>query len=92
MNPSPLPVVAPSLAIAPLRMLIVEDHAPTRTAIALLLEREFPRMVVIGTAVTALRRFAPLSMAPREVVVLDLDLDGKGGLELIPAIQPRHPR
>ena len=87
MNPSPhSPVVAPSLAIAPMRVLIVEDHAPTRTAIALLLEREFPRMVVIGTAadgVTALR--AVIDGAP-EVVVLDLDLDGKDGLELIPAI------
>ena len=87
MNSSPhSPVVAPSLAIAPLRVLIVEDHAPTRTAIALLLEREFPRMVVIGTAadgVTALR--AVIDGAP-EVVVLDLDLDGKDGLELIPAI------
>ena len=82
----PLPVSAPNPVIGPLRVLIVEDHAPTRAAIALLLEHEFPRMVVIGTAGdsdAALR--AVLDEAP-EVVVLDLDLAGKDGLELIPAI------
>lgn len=88
MDPSslaPLPAAAPS-AIGPLRVLIVEDHAPTRAAIALLLEHEFPRMVVIGTASdgdAALR--AVVDSAP-EVVVLDLDLNGKDGLELMPAI------
>ena len=79
-------VAAPSPTIAPLRVLIVEDHAPTRAAIALLLEHEFPRMVVIGTAadgVAALR--AVIESAP-EVIVLDLDLDGKDSLELMPMI------
>jgi len=87
MNPAlHSPVAASSHAIAPLRVLIVEDHAPTRTAIALLLEREFPRMVVIGTACDGAAALRAVVESAPEVVVLDLDLDGKDGLELIPAI------
>ena len=85
-SPAPPPAAAPTSVIGPLRVLIVEDHAPTRAAIALLLEHEFPRRVVIGTASdgdAALR--AVVDSAP-QVVVLDLDLDGKDGLELMPAI------
>ena len=83
--PSPA-LSAPKSAIRPLRVLIVEDHAPTREAVAWLLEQEFPRIVVIGTASdgdAALR--CVIDDAP-EVIVLDLDLGGKSGLDLIPAI------
>ena len=81
--PSP---AAPKSAIKPLRVLIVEDHAPTRAAIAWLLEQEFPQRVVIGTASDGDAALRAVVEAPPEVVVLDLDLGGKSSLDLIPAI------
>ena len=83
----PLPARAtPKSAMRPLRVLIVEDHAPTRAAIAWLLEQEFAQNVVIGTASDGDAALRAVVEVPPEVVVLDLDLGGKSGLDLIPAI------
>ena len=85
MEPTP-PSALPRPIAAPLRVLIVEDHAPTRAAIAMLLEREFPRMVVIGTASNGDAALRAVVDDSPEVVVLDLDLGGENGLDLLPAI------
>lgn len=65
-------------------VLLVDDHAPTRAAIAAILEREWPEIRVVasvGDGVCALQ--AIRAMAP-DVVVLDLDLGTENGLDLIP--------
>lgn len=74
----------------PRRVLIVDDHAATLAALRSLLEREYPRIEVVGTAsdgdtaMQIVRRVAP------DVVVLDLDLGGEYGLDLMPAIGGRQ--
>lgn len=67
-------------------VLLVDDHAPTLLALATLLESEKPTIEVVGTArdrADALRLVR--DVAP-DVVVLDLDLNGENGLELVPLL------
>lgn len=84
-RPQPARAV-PKPASRPLRVLIVEDHAPTRAAIALLLEQEFAQRVVIDSASDGDAALRAVVEEPPEVIVLDLDLGGKSGLDLIPTI------
>jgi len=61
-------------------VLIVEDHAPTREMVRLLLSRAFPACHVVGaeSAEQALEQCASLN--PR-VVVMDISLPGMDGIE-----------
>jgi DNA-binding NarL/FixJ family response regulator len=91
MKPDRIPVVAAQAALArPLRVLVVDDHAPTLAAIADLLEREYPRLEVVGIASDGAAALRVIGDAEPDVVVLDLDLGGEYGLDLMPAIR-RHP-
>lgn len=87
MNPERIPVAAAPAALAgSRRVLIVDDHAPTVAAIRALLEREYPRIEVVGAASdggTALRLIR--ATAP-DIVVLDLNLGDEYGLDLMPEI------
>ena len=73
-------------ASRPLRVLIVDDHAPTRIAIALLLEQEFAQRVVVGTACDGEAARRAVAEAPPDIIILDLDLNGQSGLDLIPTL------
>jgi two-component system, NarL family, nitrate/nitrite response regulator NarL len=91
MKPDRIPVVAARAAIArPLRVLVVDDHIATLTALADLLEREYPRLEVVGVARDGAGTLRAVRDAQPDVVVLDLDLGGEYGLDLLPAIR-RHP-
>jgi two-component system nitrate/nitrite response regulator NarL len=68
-------------------VLVVDDHLGIRLAISKLIDSEGPRMRCVGVAATpgeALERVADLRP---HVVVLDINLDGEDGLQLIPALQ-----
>lgn len=71
-------------------MLIVDDHARTRGAVAALLQEEYPRIDVVGTAGDGNTALRQLRDAAPHVVLLDLDLGDEHGLDLMPAIS-RHP-
>lgn len=71
-------------------VLVVEDHAPTLAAIAELLELEQPGISVVGMARGAADALRLAHDAAPDVVVLDLDLDGENGLELIPTLVLKH--
>lgn len=70
--------------------MIVDDHARTRVAVAALLQEEFPHIDVVGTAGDGHAALQKLHDTAPHVVVLDLDLGGEHGLDLMPAIG-RHP-
>lgn len=72
---------------APLRVLLVDDHVPTCRAIATLLSGQNPRMDVIGTAVDLHSARIVLRSCAPDVVVLDLDLGGDSGLDLLPQLR-----
>lgn len=72
------------------RVLVVDDHGRTLAAVAALLQAEYPRIEVVGTASDGPAALQLLAQAAPAVVVLDLDLGGECGLDLLPAIS-RHP-
>lgn len=67
-------------------VLVVDDHAPTLAAISTLLDFEKPDIEVVGTARDAVGALRLAHDIAPDVVVLDLDLDGENGLELIPTL------
>jgi DNA-binding NarL/FixJ family response regulator len=72
------------------RLLIVDDHAILRLGIRAILEIESDFRVVAeaGDANEALQR---LSDTPVDVVLLDLALPGRSGVDLLPELQQRFP-
>lgn len=72
------------------RILIVEDHPITREGLAYLINRE-PGMKVCGHADAAAQALEMLQSSEPDLVVVDLMLPGKSGLELIKDIKAVHP-
>ena len=73
---------------APARVLLVEDHASFRQAMAFIVERE-PGLIVVGQAGSLADARAQLRCA--DVVVLDLHLPDGNGVSLIPELRGVNP-
>ena len=76
-------------AEAPLRVILVDDHALVRSAIRQALTAD--DIVVVGEASTAEEA---LEMSPRlrpDVLLLDIDLPGLNGIEAVRELAPRLP-
>lgn len=69
------------------RVLVVDDHAGTLAAVAALLQQEYPRIDVVGTASDCATALQLLHDVSPDLVVLDLDLGDEHGLDLMPAIR-----
>jgi len=74
-----------------LRILIVDDHAILRAGLKRILEDEFAG-VVVGEAGSADEAIALLASAPWDVVVLDISLPGRSGLDLLPDVRRDYPQ
>jgi len=68
-----------------IRVMIVDDSLTVRTVFKRMIESD-RSMIVTGTASSAERAIAQLKSAPADVVLLDLEMPGMGGLEALPAI------
>jgi two-component system response regulator DevR len=76
-------------AEAPLRVLLVDDHALVRSAIRQALQA--PDVEVVGEASTAEEAMA-MAMALRpDLLLLDIDLPGLSGIEAVRELAPRLP-
>lgn len=73
------------------KVLVVDDHAAVRTAIANLIETEHPRLRVVGTAASADEALDQARSQQPHVVVLDANLGTEDGLALIPALHRAAP-
>ena len=74
-----------TLATQPIRVLLIDDHALIRSGLRLLIDRQ-PKLKVIGEAAS---RTDALAIAKREqpdIILLDLNLPGASGLDLIPEL------
>lgn len=72
----------------PVRVLLVEDHAPIREAIASQFEPH-PDFQIVGQAASLAEARELLSSA--DVVILDLGLPDGSGAELLPEIRAANP-
>lgn len=68
-----------------IRVMIVDDSLTVRTIFKRMVESD-RQMVVTGTASSAERAIVQLRTSPADVVLLDLEMPGMGGLEALPQI------
>ncbi|OIP06538.1 MAG: DNA-binding response regulator [Betaproteobacteria bacterium CG2_30_59_46] len=73
------------------RILIVDDHALLREGIKHILS-EYPDLVVAGEADNGLDALAKLHAENWDIVVLDMSMPGKSGIELIKQIKSEKPK
>ncbi len=76
---------AHSGASAAIRVMIVDDSLTVRTVFKRMVESD-PSMVIVGTASSAESALQQLAAAPVDVMLLDLEMPGIGGLDALPAI------
>ena len=93
-EPAPSPAGSPSsneasAAGAPLRVMLVDDHALVRSAVRQAIDARDVELV--GEAATAEDAFA-LALAVRpDVMLLDIDLPGMSGIQMLEELAPRLP-
>jgi len=73
------------------RILIVDDHAAVREAIRMLLVRH-PEYQVCGEAATAQEAIYRSKEISPDVILLDISLPDRSGLEVLPEIRIGSPR
>src|ERR1700732_4114116 len=78
------------LSIRRARVLIVDDHPMTRAGLAHLINHQ-PDMIVSGEAESAAQALAALETNEPDLMLVDITLPGKSGLELIKDIKAMHP-
>src|SRR4029077_2060502 len=79
-----------NLATKRTRLLIVDDHPITRAGLVHLINRQ-PDMVVCGEAKNAAEALDAVDAGKPDLVLADIALPGKSGLELIKDIKAIHP-
>lgn len=75
----------------PSQVLLVDDHPILRHGIAQLIGRD-PELAVCGEAGTPEEAMSLLADRPVDIMVVDLSLEHRSGLDLIRAARQRHPQ
>jgi DNA-binding NarL/FixJ family response regulator len=75
---------------APRRILIVDDHSTFRLGLTALLNSE-PGLQVVGEAATGTQAVAAVAALRPDVVVMDLNMPGLGGIEATQRIVQQQP-
>ena len=74
----------------PIRILITDDHAVLRSGLRLLLDRE-DDLETVGEATTAEEAIDLVRAGGIDLVLLDLEMPGIGGLEGAERLREEHP-
>jgi two-component system, NarL family, invasion response regulator UvrY len=82
---------SPAVVASGVRILLVEDHAIVREGFRRILADVFPDLVC-GEAGTGPEAMAQVRKHPWDVVVLDISLPGRGGLEILKDLRDTKPR
>lgn len=75
----------PNSSKAAVRVMIVDDSLTVRTIFRRMVEGD-PNMEVVATASSAERAIAQLGSVAVDVILLDLEMPGMGGLEALPSL------
>jgi DNA-binding NarL/FixJ family response regulator len=81
---------APLQSSATVRILLVDDHAMFREGVKLLLQRD-ARLEVIGEAGDPAKALELTARERPDIVLLDIDLAGHDGLDMIDSLQASSP-
>jgi len=76
--------------VLPVRVFIAEDHKVVLRGLEALLKTE-PNIEVVGTAIDGVTAFQEVFRLRPDVLLLDLQLPGKSGLQMIPEIRAQSP-
>ena len=74
-----------------IRVLIADDHAVVRHGVKRILSEE-PELVIAGEAATEEETLSLVASLNPDVVVLDITMPGRGGLDVLRDLKIRHPR
>jgi len=69
-----------------IRVMLVDDHQTMLWGLSKLIDGEKPKMEVVGTARTCEEALAKIDQLVPDVILLDLDLDGKNAIDILPAL------
>ncbi len=75
-----------NMPIQSIRVLLIEDHAVVRAGLRLLLESR-QELVVVGEAANHEDALALAAREQPDIILLDLDLGGENGLDLLPGLR-----
>ncbi len=89
MPPTLHPMTTPATSVTRKRILIVDDHALVREGMQRILEAE-PDLEVTGAAGTTMEALALVESIHPDMVISDLTLPDRSGLELIKDLQTLH--
>jgi two-component system nitrate/nitrite response regulator NarL len=78
--------MTPRVTVAPIHVLLVDDHRTMLWGLERLIEGQRPGMVVVGTATTSAEAIAMVDRVHPDVILLDIDLGGHSGIDAIPAL------
>jgi DNA-binding NarL/FixJ family response regulator len=81
---------APKTTVKKTRVLIVDDHPMTRAGLVHLINHQ-PELVVCGEAESAARALDILESSRPDLLLIDITLPGKSGLELIKDVRAMLP-
>jgi len=73
-------------ATKPIGVMVVDDHQTMLWGLSKLIEGEKPRMQVVGTARNCEEALEQVGQLTPDVILLDLDLDGKSALDILPGL------
>src|SRR5688500_11719902 len=70
----------------PIGVMVVDDHQTMLWGLSKLIDGEKPRMQVVGTARNCEEALEQVSQLTPDVILLDLDLNGKSALDILPGL------
>ncbi|MCL2727279.1 MAG: response regulator transcription factor [Bacteroidales bacterium] len=73
-----------------IRMIIVDDHNLFRIMLKATFQSEFPDIKIVGEAENGLELFRILDHTPADLVLLDINLPGMGGVEIARRLRRDH--
>jgi len=85
------PKLQPAEPVTKKKILLVDDHPITREGLRTVINRQ-PDLIVCGESANAQQAMEAIKKLAPDLVLLDITLPGKSGLELVKDIQAVYPR